>query len=113
MKLFLLLILINLLSGCWKTEVDPNEVWIYTSMYKDTIADIEPRLKREFPNLKFHFYQAGSEEITAKVNAEMLAGGTKADIFIFSDRFWYEEAAELGKLHAYKPEGSEPVDPLF
>src|SRR5690606_5691180 len=37
----------------------------------------------------------------------------KADIFIFSDRFWFEEAAELRKLHPYKPKGSESVDLLF
>ncbi|MES2768653.1 MAG: extracellular solute-binding protein [Bdellovibrionota bacterium] len=106
-----LFLLLFLLLGC--KETNPNEIWIYTSTYKDTVADVEPRLKAQFPEMDFHFYQAGSEEITAKVNAEMLAGGTKADIFIFSDRFWFEEAAELGKLHPYRPKGSENIDPLF
>jgi iron(III) transport system substrate-binding protein len=111
MRISLLVLLFLTLTACKKTN--PNEVWIYTSAYKDTVADIEPRLKEKFPELDVHFYQAGSEEIAAKINAEMLAGGTKADIFIFSDRFWYEEAAQLGKLHEYKPKGSENVDPLF
>lgn len=112
LALFLLITpALTFLGGC--KEPNPNEVWIYTSTYKDTIADVEPKLKEKFPELDIHFYQAGSEEITAKVNAEMLAGGTKADIFIFSDRFWFEEAAELGKLHAYRPKGSETVNPLF
>ena len=111
MKLGLKLLILLALIAC--KEENPNEVWIYTSTYKDTVADIEPRLKEKFPEIDFHFYQAGSEEIAAKTNAEMLAGGTKADIFIFSDRFWYEETASLGKLHAYRPKGSEKVDPLF
>ncbi len=106
--LFLLLFLI---LGC--KETNPNEIWIYTSMYKDTVTDLESKFKSQFPEMDIRFYQAGSEEIAAKVNAEMLAGGTKADIFIFSDRFWFEEAAELGKLHQYRPKGSESVDPLF
>lgn len=85
------------------TKVDPNkEIWIYTSLYKDTVADILPKLEQDFPGVNFHFYQAGSEEIAAKVNAEILAGGTKADILIASDRFWFEDLAKGGYLHPYK-----------
>ncbi|MCB0378014.1 MAG: extracellular solute-binding protein [Bdellovibrionales bacterium] len=92
-----LVILFFIFSGCKKE--DPNAVWIYTSLYKDTIADIKPKLEKEFPELKFYFFQAGSEEIAAKVNAETLAGGSMADILISSDRFWYEELATFKKLH--------------
>lgn len=87
-----------------ETKADKKEVWIYTSMYKDTIADLTPKLEKDFPGVKFQWFQAGSEEIATKVNAEILAGGTKADILISSDRFWYEEMASMGKLHSYKSE---------
>ena len=83
------------------TSKNENDIWIYTSLYKDTISDIKPKLEKAFPKLRFQFYQAGSEEIAAKVNAEILAGGTKADIVISSDRFWHEEMANNGKLKAY------------
>lgn len=86
-----------------------TELWIYTSLYKDTIADIQPQLEKQFPDVKFNFYQAGSEEVAAKVNAEELAGGIKADILISSDRFWYEDLAKSGKLHAYKPKAAEKI----
>ncbi len=89
-------------SSC--TEKPNNEVWIYTSLYKDTISDIEPKLAKAFPDYQIRFYQAGSEEIAAKVNAEMMAGGTQADILISSDRFWYEELADNGNLEAYNTE---------
>ncbi len=91
-----------LFAGC--TQNHANEVWIYTSLYKDTIADIEPKLAKAFPDLKIRFYQAGSEEIAAKVNAEVMAGGTQADILISSDRFWYEEMADSGRLEPYLTE---------
>lgn len=84
------------------TSKSDNEIWIYTSLYKDTISDIKPRLETVFPKYQFKFFQAGSEEIASKVNAEILAGGTKADILISSDRFWYEEMAANGQLHAYQ-----------
>jgi iron(III) transport system substrate-binding protein len=102
-------LLLVMFSLACKQEVGDNEVWIYGSIYKDTIADIEPLLKAKFPDLEFHFYQAGSEEIAAKVNAETLAGGTKADILIFSDRFWYEEARQQGVLHKYVPKNAEKI----
>lgn len=103
---FTFLLIFNL--GCTKKE-SKKELWIYTSLYKDTIGDLQPKLEAQFPEVKFNFFQAGSEEITAKVNAEMLAGGTKADVLIFSDRFWFEDMAQQGKLHNYKPKSSEQV----
>jgi iron(III) transport system substrate-binding protein len=111
-KFFVLFLPLMLCFGC-KSESDKKEVWIYASLYKDVIADIEPKLKIAFPDIDIQFYQAGSEDITAKVNAEILAGGTKADILIFSDRFWFEEATQKGKLHAYKPKGSQSVPELL
>lgn len=98
MHKFLLLVFLLLAISC-SPKQNPNEVWVYTSLYKDTIADIKPLLKREFPDIDVKFYQAGSEEVAAKVNAEILAGGTKADLLITSDRFWYEELAQSNNLH--------------
>lgn len=98
--------------GCTKKESKP-ELWIYTSLYKDTIADVQPRLEAKFPGYTFKFFQAGSEEVAAKVNAEELAGGTKADLFIFSDRFWFEEMAQKGRLHAYSPKGAARVPSML
>lgn len=86
-----------------------TDLWIYTSLYKDTIADIQPQLEKQFPDIKFNFYQAGSEEVAAKVNAEELAGGTKADVLISSDRFWYEDLAQQKKLLLYKAKGAEKI----
>jgi iron(III) transport system substrate-binding protein len=100
----------TLLMGCTKSS-SKKELWVYTSLYKDTIADIEPKLKAQFPDLTINFFQAGSEEVAAKVSAEELGGGTKADVLIFSDRFWFEDMAAKGKLHAYKSPASEAVAP--
>lgn len=103
--------LLSLLAGLFLTSVAQakTNLWIYTSLYKDTIADIQPQLEKQFPDIKFNFYQAGSEEVAAKVNAEELAGGTKADVMISSDRFWYEDLAKQKKLMLFKPKGAEKI----
>ena len=86
-----------------------TELWIYTSLYKDTIADLQPQLEKQFPDIKFNFYQAGSEEVAAKVAAEQLAGGIKADVLISSDRFWYEDQIAKCNLHSFKPKSAEKI----
>lgn len=102
---------ILLLTSCTKKQ--EQSVWIYTSLYKDTVADVQPQLEKEFPGVKFNFYQAGSEEVAAKVQAEELSGKIQADILIFSDRFWFEGMAQQGKLVNYKPTNSEQVAETF
>ncbi len=112
MRSISILALLGLLFvGCTKGEqtAKQQEFWIYTSLYKDTISDLEPRLKVAFPNVKFQWFQAGSEDIAAKVGAELLAGSTKADLLISSDRFWYEDLASRNQLHAYRPKAAEAV----
>ena len=101
-KRSLLFTLTLILLSC-TPQNDKKEIWIYTSLYKDTIADMSPKLEKAFPHLKINWYQAGSEEIAAKVNTELIAGAPKADILISSERFWYQELSDSGKLHAWKP----------
>jgi iron(III) transport system substrate-binding protein len=98
-----------LFSSCQTEDKSKSERWIYTSMYKDTIQDLKPRLKKAFPGIKFQWYQAGSEDIASKVQSEILAGALQADVLISSDRFWYEEMANNGNLHAYKSPDTKDI----
>ncbi len=113
MKLFTVLSFFLVLSGCTKKTNTQNELWIYTSLYKDTISNLEPLLKKDFPNVSFKFFQAGSEEVAAKVQAEDLSGSIKADILISSDRFWYEDLSRKDKFVPYKPKGTESVSDFY
>ncbi len=99
-----------LMSACQsEKENSTEELWIYASLYKDTIADLTPRLKKAFPHVTFKWYQAGSGEIASKVNGELLKDNLQADVLISSDRFWYEEMANSGKLHAYSPAHTKKI----
>ncbi len=105
-------LLFAFLISCTSNSPEKN-VWIYTSLYKDTVTDIQPQLEKQFPGFKFNFYQAGSEDVAAKVQAEELSGKVQADVLIFSDRFWFEERANQGKLLNYKPSNSDKVADTF
>lgn len=111
-RTFLMATMFMVALGCTQ-KPEKTKVWIYTSLYKDTIADIQPKLAAEFPEVEVQFYQGGSEEVAAKVQAEILAGKIQADILISSDRFWYEELAQKGNLQSYKPKQSEKVDTTY
>lgn len=85
-------------SGCRKS----NEVWIYTSIYKDVIAEMKPLLAHALPDIEVRWYQGGSENVAARVNTELFAGRTQADLILTSDPFWYVELKRAGKLAVYE-----------
>jgi iron(III) transport system substrate-binding protein len=111
-KILLSLIAFSFIIGCTQKQAKPK-VWIYTSLYKDTVSELKAKMDKEFPEIEVQFYQAGSEEVAAKVQAESLAGKIQADILISSDRFWYEDMMGRGNLLAYKPIGTEKVSENF
>lgn len=100
------------LTSCTKKS-DKPEFWIYTSMPKLVVADLNSKLTAQFPQADFKFFQAASEEVASKVGAEELAGGTRADLLIFADRFWFEEMAQFGRLHRYRPPAAVTVPDSF
>ena len=109
MKKLWIVILSVVLFSCNSSNQNSNELWVYTSLYKDTLNALTPDLEKEFPGVKFQFFQAGSEEIASKVNAEMMSGHVQADVMISSDRFWYEELEQKGKLLQYSSEMAKEV----
>lgn len=113
MKIVILLLVLSFLSVTCSKKEEKTKVWIYTSLYKDTVNDIKTMIEKEFPKIEVQFYQAGSEEIAAKVQAEAISGKIQADILVASDRFWYEDMGAKGVLLSYRPQGSEEVSPSF
>lgn len=83
-------------SGCGAPS--KQEFWIYTSVYKDVYPLYEPGLTAAFPDVEFKWYQSGSEKIAARIMAEEKGGGTKADMLMTSDLFFYQELERLGLL---------------
>jgi iron(III) transport system substrate-binding protein len=65
-----------------------TELWVYTSIYKEFAATLERGFEKEHPDVDVQIFQAGSEKLQAKVEAELLAKSVQADILLTSDPFW-------------------------
>ena len=90
-----------------------EEIWIYTSVYKEVYPLYEPGLAEAFPGVTVRFYQSGSEKIAAKILAEEKGGGTRADILLTSDLFFYQELKERGRLLPFSGPHLERVPPAL
>ncbi len=85
-----------------------SEVWVYTSIYKEFIGPIEAAFEKKYPDLDVQVFQAGSEKIQAKVEAELLAKKPQADILLTSDPFYSVELKSRGL--AFERPGHEAVE---
>ncbi len=73
-----------------------KQLWVYTSVYKEFIAPIEAAFEAEHPDVDVQVFQAGSEKIQAKVEAEQLAKKLQVDVLMTSDPFWSTELEDRG-----------------
>lgn len=97
--------IVLLLAGCRIERASPGgvepgpraqhgELWIYTSMYRHVVDALEPKLQAALPGVTLRWFQAGSEKVTARLEAEFAAGGTPCDVLLTSDPFLYERFKE-------------------
>ncbi len=86
-----------------------NEVWIYSSSYKEVLSLYEKEMKKELPDIRIKWFQQGSENVAAKVVAEQSGGETKADVIMTSDLFFYQEQKKIGKLEALGSDITEKI----
>jgi iron(III) transport system substrate-binding protein len=77
------------------------------------IGEIQPVLEKRFPSVNFQWFQSGSENIAARVNAELSTGKSQADLVLTSDPFWYAELKEKGHLLGYPTEKSAGIPAKF
>lgn len=97
MRLLLSLLLIVSTSGYGAGKA---EVWVYTSIYKEFARPLEQAFEKAHPGIDAQIFQAGSEKIQAKVEAELLAKKPQADIMLTSDPFWSVDLEKRGLTYA-------------
>ena len=106
------LLVLTFFAGCRVETASPGaapgatanaarEVWVYTSVYRHVIDALEPELKAAMPGVTIHWFQAGSEKVAAKLEAELAAGGTPCDVLVTSDPFLYERFKHEGRWLRY------------
>jgi iron(III) transport system substrate-binding protein len=85
-----------------------TDLWIYTSVYKEFIAPIAHAFELKNPDIQVQVFQGGSEKIQAKVEAEVIAQRTQADLVMISDPFWGAQLTKRNLLYSRK--GHSPYE---
>lgn len=84
-------------EACEGAEV-AGEVWVYTSIYPHVIDRLDALAAEALPGVEVEWYQAGSEKVAQRIEAEWAAGASPACVVLTSDPFWYAKVAEEGRL---------------
>lgn len=88
-------------QACAQGDEPEGELWVYTSMYRHVVDALEPVIKQQLPKVQVKWFQAGSEKVMARLEAELAAGGTQADVVLTSDPFFYERFKHENRWRKY------------
>lgn len=83
-----------------------GEVWIYTSLYRHVVDDLDRLIHERLPGVSPQWFVAGSEKVAARLDGELAAGGSRADLLLTSDPFHYARLETSGALTPYVPPGA-------
>ncbi len=86
------------------------EIWLYTSIYEEVLATMRPLWERDLPDLRIEVYQAGSEKVAQRFEAELAAGGSRACVLASSDPAWYADLARRELLAPYLAPATAAMD---
>jgi iron(III) transport system substrate-binding protein len=112
MRLAAVLAALAVIAGCGGTSTR-QPITIYTSIYENVIASLDPVLRDAFPDLEIRWFQRGSEDVAARLNGEIAAGRVGADLVMTADPFWYEELRRAGHLLPYQSPAAAGVAGAF
>ena len=93
-----------------ESAAGPVELWVYTSVYPEVLKTLEAPLAAAVPQAKVSWFQAGSEKVAARFEAELAGGGSPACVLLTSDPAWLEDLSARGALRPYVSPGALGVD---
>jgi iron(III) transport system substrate-binding protein len=79
-------------------------------MYPHVVERLEALVRERHPGLEPRFFQAGSEKVAQRVEAEWAAGSSPACVLLTSDPFWYARLDREGRLQPYLPPTALRID---
>lgn len=75
-----------------------GRVVLYASKAPDQLAALGAEFDRQYPNIKFEYFQASSGKIATRFNTELEAGHVGGDVISQSDGFWAQDLATNGHV---------------
>lgn len=110
----------NSVSGMEQTqtsEVEPTgvtgQLMFYTSQPEEDAAQLVQAFNKKYPDVKVETFRSGTEEVTAKIQAEKQASSVQADVLLLADAVTFEGLKQQDLLLSYKsPEAEHISDEL-
>lgn len=98
-------------SGAASSTVS-GKLSFYTSQPEEDAGKLVKAFNDKYPDVQVSIFRSGTEEVTAKLQAERQAGKTQADVLLLADAVTFENLKKDDLLQSYKsPELSEiPTD---
>ncbi len=76
-------------------------VMVYTSAYPPVVSALSALAAQALPGIEIKWFQAGSEKLAARLDAELLADNPGADLLMASDPMYYSRLKARGALRPY------------
>jgi iron(III) transport system substrate-binding protein len=88
-------------------------ITIYSSVHEDVLAAIAKEFNSRTPDVELKYFRLGTTKIIAKVNAEVKAGGIRADLVWTAEPAYFEELKQRGLIVKYLSPAAKDIPKLF
>jgi len=107
-----------LCAGCSNTPGDVNSdikghLVIYTSEPQDLATEMLEAFREKYPGVTYELYRSGTGNVTAKIDAELAAGKTEANIAWFADIGYMYGLDKQGLIYHYTPAALDSVPEAY
>ncbi|GFZ87284.1 ABC transporter substrate-binding protein [Paenibacillus marchantiophytorum] len=79
-----------------------GKLTFYTSQPEDDVTKLIAAFNKKYPDVKVENFRSGTEEVTAKIQAENQAGKVQADVLLLADSVTFEGLKKQSLLASYK-----------
>ncbi|AOZ93709.1 ABC transporter substrate-binding protein [Paenibacillus crassostreae] len=91
-----------------------GQLSFYTSQPEEDATKLVQAFNKKYPDVSVETFRSGTEEVTAKLQAEKQAGQVQADVLLLADAVTFESLKSQNLLAAYKsPEREQIADELM
>lgn len=88
-------------------------ITIYSSVHEDVLAAITAEFNKRNPDIELKYFRLGTTKIIAKVNAEVKAGGIRADLVWTAEPAYFEELKQRNLIVKYLSPAAKDIPKIF
>lgn len=90
-----------------------TRITIFSSVHEDVLAAIAGEFNKRTPDVELKYFRLVTTKIIAKVNAEVKAGGIRADLVWTAEPAYFEELKQRGLITKYLSPAAKGIPKVF